>query len=95
MIPFVINDITRATSPLKLYEYFAGGKAVVCTPMPECMAFPEVRIVEDVAEFSAALEEARIHSTEPAFRERLRELGRQNSWSARVEVVLAALEAGK
>ncbi len=25
-IPFKINDITKATSPLKLYEYFAGGK---------------------------------------------------------------------
>ena len=43
-IPFRINPITLATSPLKLFEYFAGGKPVVTTPMPECEAFPEVLI---------------------------------------------------
>lgn len=84
MIPFVINDITRATSPLKLYEFFAGEKPVVTTPMPECMAFPEVRIVRDAEEFAAALEAAREQAQCPAFRARLRELARENSWQARV-----------
>ena len=41
-IPFAINDITLATSPLKLYEYFAAGRPVISTPMPECAAFAEV-----------------------------------------------------
>lgn len=95
MIPFVINDITRATSPLKLYEYFAGGKPVVCTPMPECMAYPEVRIVEDAAGFSAALEEARVRGQDPVFRERMRELGRRNSWRARAEDSLARFEESR
>ena len=89
MIPFVINDITRATSPLKLYEYFAGGKPVICTPMPECMANPEVRIVTDATAFTVALEEARASGEDPLFRGRLRELGRQNSWRARAEETLA------
>ena len=91
-IPFQINDITTATSPLKLYEYFAGGKPVVTTPMPECQAYSEVSIAGDAEEFSAALDRTRERGKDPGFRERLRALGRANSWEARVDSVLAALE---
>ncbi|MFY9550358.1 MAG: polysaccharide pyruvyl transferase family protein [Thermoanaerobaculia bacterium] len=91
-IPFQINDITTATSPLKLYEYFAGGKPVVTTPMPECQAYPEVAIARDAAEFAAALDRARERGKDAAFRERLRALARANTWDARIGIVLAALE---
>jgi polysaccharide pyruvyl transferase CsaB len=90
-IPFRINPITTATSPLKLYEYFAGGKPVVTTPMPECAAFPEVSIAGDAKELAAALDPARAKGRDPAFRERLRSLGRENSWDARVKAVLTQL----
>ena len=92
-IPFRINPITTATSPLKLYEYFAGGKPVVTTPMPECAAFPEVTIVQDARELADALDPARARGRDSAFRDRLRALGRENSWDARVRTVLANREA--
>ena len=91
MIPFVINNITLATSPLKLYEYFAGGKPVVSTPMPECEAFADVQIVRNVQEFSVALDRAKTEGNDPRFREKMRSLGRENSWSARVQLVLDRL----
>lgn len=94
-IPFAINDITLATSPLKLFEYFAGGKPVISTPMPECEAFPEVHIARNAAEFSAALDEAKMEGEDLEFRERLRRLGRENSWKARVQVALEHLQNGK
>ena len=92
-IPFRINPITTATSPLKLYEYFAGGKPIVTTPMPECAAFPEVTIARDAREFADALDQARARGRDPIFRERLRALGRENSWDARVRTALSALAA--
>jgi glycosyltransferase involved in cell wall biosynthesis len=92
MIPFVINNITLATSPLKLYEYFAGGKPVVTTPMPECQAFAEVQIARDPEEFSRALDIARSQGQDNQFRERLRKLGLENSWASRVRLVLKHLE---
>lgn len=94
-IPFRINDITLATSPLKLYEYFAGGKPVVTSPMPECQAFPEVIIADGPAAFSAGLDTARARATDPAFRARLRELARQNDWAARVDAVLPLWAASR
>jgi glycosyltransferase involved in cell wall biosynthesis len=93
MIPFRINRITEATSPIKLYEYFAGGKPVIATAMPECAAFPEVHIVRSAKELSTALDRAQEEEKDPAFRERMRAIGRRNSWSARVEAVEASLEA--
>ncbi len=90
-IPFKINNITLATSPLKLFEYFAGGKAVVTTPMPECMAHPEVAIARDASEFAAALDPALTRGRDDAYRERARQIGRENSWQARVETVLETL----
>lgn len=92
-IPFRINDITLATSPLKLYEYFAGGKPVVTSAMPECQAFSEVLIAEGPDAFSRALDEALARASDPAFRARLRELARENDWSARIDAVLPLWEA--
>jgi hypothetical protein len=91
MIPFVINNVTLSTSPLKLYEYFAGGKPVITTQLPECQAFSEVHIVRDAEEFSEALDVARREGEDEGFREHLRTLGSENSWSVRVNLVLKHL----
>ncbi len=91
-IPFRINAITQATSPLKLYEYFAGARPVVTTPMEECRAHPEVRIAATPEEFSRALDEAREQGRDPDFRAHLRAVARENSWSARVMTALRALD---
>ncbi|HEX4440435.1 MAG TPA: polysaccharide pyruvyl transferase family protein [Thermoanaerobaculia bacterium] len=90
-IPFRINPITLATSPLKLFEYFAGGKPVVTTPMPECEAFSEVLIADNADDFLRQLERSRERGRDPAFRSRLREIGRVNSWESRARRALEAL----
>ena len=93
-IPFRINAITQSTSPLKLYEYFAGARPVVTTPMTECRAHPEVRIAETAREFARALDEARVQGRDPDFRAHLRSVARENSWSARVMAALRSLDRG-
>jgi len=35
LIPFKVNDLTRAVNPIKLREYLAAGLPVVSTPLPE------------------------------------------------------------
>ena len=91
MIPFQINEVTLATSPLKLYEYFAAGKPVVTTPMPECMSYPEVKIAGSAGETAEILDAARASAGDAAFVSRLRALGRANSWTARAETLLGRL----
>jgi len=88
MIPFVINDITLATSPLKLYEYLAAGKPVITTPMPECQAHPQVRIARTADEFIAHLDPALHDSRSAEFRAQVRQVGADNSWDARARTAL-------
>lgn len=94
-IPFALNDITRATSPLKLYEYFAAGRPVVSAPMPECMAYPEVRIAGDAAAFAQALDAARADGRDPAHVAKLRALAEANTWRERTRVVMDAVQAAR
>ncbi|HMU40442.1 MAG TPA: methyltransferase domain-containing protein [Pseudomonadota bacterium] len=92
MIPFLINDITLATSPLKLYEYFAGGKPTVTTAMPECMAYDEVLIAHHAAEFCAHLDTAREQGQNGDFRSRVRQLALGNTWKERAAQVITAIQ---
>ena len=91
-IPFLVNDITVSTSPLKLFEYFAGGKPVVASEMPEVIAFSEVRSYRDAQGMSEALDLARADSQDPRFRNQLRRRGEENSWLARARAVTDLLE---
>jgi glycosyltransferase involved in cell wall biosynthesis len=67
LIPFKVNELTRAVNPIKLREYLAAGLAVVSTPMPEVLPYEHlIRIagsadtfVEAVASCLAAGPEAR------------------------------------
>ncbi len=92
-IPFRINSITTATSPLKLYEYFAAGKPIVSTPMPECTTFPEVHVAATAEAFAAALDSARASAKDPEVRRQLVALAAQNTWAGRARTVLRALHA--
>lgn len=92
LIPFVINDITRATSPLKLYEYLAAGKPIITTPMPECESFSVVGVVSDAKAMSEALDRGKARGADEAYRARCRELARGHSWTHRVQTVVDAFE---
>ena len=35
VLPFVVNELTLASNPLKVREYLAAGLPVVATPLPE------------------------------------------------------------
>ena len=52
LVPFKINELTKAVNPIKLREYLAAGLPVVSTPLPEVKACgPWVRIAADAEEF--------------------------------------------
>lgn len=95
MIPFRVNSITLATSPIKLFEYMACELSVVATPLPECRRYPGVFLAEGVERFSAQLDAALSVKRDPHYQAALAEVVRANTWSSRAEALLDALSQNR
>lgn len=58
LIPFKINELTRAVNPIKLREYLAAGLPVISTPMPEVKLYKDlIKIGDSVIEFENSIKE--------------------------------------
>lgn len=87
MIPFIINDITKATSPLKLFEYMALGKPIITTPMKECIKYESVFIASDYDEFIKIIDEL-INVENKNYYKILDYEARQNSWKEKAKIIV-------
>jgi hypothetical protein len=83
-----VDAITRATSPVKVYEYVAMARPVVAPDLPTLADIPLVLRSADRAEFVGNVERARHGSGEG---QALDGFLRQNSWEARVEQLVRIL----
>ena len=95
LIPFVLNDITRSTSPVKLFEYMAAEKPILCSRMPECLRYACVETYADAADFLRRAEALLARRGDPALKEALRRAALENTWEARTDEIFAALEDAK
>jgi len=87
-IPFVVNEITNATSPLKLFEYMAGGKPVVITQMEESMHYPGVFVGRNPEEFASCIDHALKMSSNSDYLKKIDAFARSNTWGDRAKVIL-------
>lgn len=83
LIPFKINELIKATNPVKIYEYFASGKPVVASQIPELKEYSKLiyfgptplgfsrGIAQALAEQSAKLSASR------------QAISRKNTWEMR------------
>lgn len=83
MIPFVVNDITESTSPVKLFEYMAMGKPVVATSLPECKKYELVKIADTKEDFVEDVLKLAEKGKSEEFQSRLMECARGNDWKAK------------
>ncbi len=95
IIPFKLNKVTDSTSPLKLFEYMAGGKPIVTTAMHECQRYPGVLVAHGSAEFIEKLDEALRLRNDAEYLALLDRVARENTWDTRVAILLQALNRGE
>jgi glycosyltransferase involved in cell wall biosynthesis len=93
VIPFKLNEITHATSPIKLYEYLAAGKPVVITPMQESMRLKAALVAHEVEDFCRKLDQALILKSDLDYLNELNQIAQENTWDKRALQVLQALHS--
>jgi len=93
IIPFVVNEVTSAVSPVKLFEYLAGGKPVVCTDLCECRGRRGVFIAQNAEEFASCLDQALELGKQPEFQHLVDAEARANTWESRLALILKRVES--
>ncbi|MBM3149716.1 MAG: glycosyltransferase family 1 protein, partial [Chloroflexi bacterium] len=91
IMPYQLNDYTRAIYPAKLHECLAIGKPLVTTDLPEVRPFRHVvRIARDADEFLQRVFEA-LAEDDQAIRAQRRLVAEANSWQARYGIIIEKL----
>jgi len=91
-IPFKINEITKATSPVKVFEYMAMEKPIVTTDLPECRKYKSVMISKTYDEFIQNLEKAICIKDDIKYKKILREESLKNTWQRKAKEILDLME---
>lgn len=81
IIPFVVDEMTEAVTPLKMFEYLASGVPVVSTRLPACVETQGVLIGDDAASFAESISRLIGHRQSPF---QLRTLAEPASWRQRI-----------
>ncbi len=87
-IPFVINNITLATSPVKIFEYMALHKPIVTTDMPECRKYKSVFIGKSHEDFIKKIDEAIKKKKDKKYIELLDKEAKENDWSVKAKAII-------
>jgi glycosyltransferase involved in cell wall biosynthesis len=88
IVPWKVNEITDATSPLKVYEYLAMRRPVVAPQLASLVGIPGVWRSRDTDEFVLNVGRARGTVLDRAI---VDAFVRDNTWSARIEVLVELL----
>lgn len=91
IIPHTCDALTASMDPIKLYDYLASGKPIVCTPVAGVERFADVLyIAETPAQFVRCLEKALQENG--ALSEQRLQYARENTWQKRAGQVLEIIK---
>jgi len=94
LIPFKINELTRAVNPIKLREYLAAGLPVIASPLPEVRLYERlIHLAETPQEFIAAGEKALAGPAQDRLA-RTQAMA-QETWPQKVELICQHLMASR
>ena len=95
LIPFKKDDTARFADPIKLYEYFSLGKAVVATPLEQLKRFDDgnkMIIAQTTQDFIEGIEFFLVNDNE-AWQEARKKVAKTNSWSSKASTMVNCIES--
>jgi len=95
LVPFLDNDHTRGSLPLKLWEYLAAGLSVVATELPNFHSLAEAGVIRTARDPQGFVEAVgRALDDPPERRAWLLAQARSHDWPVRMESLCAAVGRG-
>ena len=86
-IPFLLNDLTLATNPVKFYEYLSAGKPVVAVDLPELAPYRDHYYSAANGDELVAQVERALAEDSPVRAETRVALARENTWEGRFATI--------
>ncbi|TKF02067.1 glycosyltransferase [Vibrio kanaloae] len=88
LIPFKLIELTLCTNPVKVYEYLAAGKPVVCTAMPEVKIIDDmVHVAHDHDTFIDCIETAMQETSLSVLAESRKQWALTHDWAGRAQSI--------
>lgn len=88
VIPFLLNALTEATNPVKLFEYMALHKPIVTTALRECRQYRSVLLADSHDDFLQKLDQALLLRNDARLLSLLDKEARDNDWSKKAKIIL-------
>ncbi len=88
IIPFICNELTASTSPVKLFEYMAAEKPIVTTELTECKKYSSVLCASNHDEFIRMLDKAVELSDNEEYKKLLKKEALENTWHSKCKELL-------
>ncbi|MGL5244260.1 MAG: glycosyltransferase, partial [Sarcina sp.] len=93
LVPFIKNDITDSTSPVKIFEYMALGKPIVTTDINECKLYKSCKIAYNDDQFIQEIDYAiRVLANDERYKKILAKEAEENTWRHRAKEIKNAME---
>lgn len=92
LLPFAVSEVTRAASPVKLFEYMALRRPIVSSDIDECRRYRSVLIGKTHTEFLRQLDRALLLKTDERYLALLEQEAAANDWSEKASAILEGLE---
>jgi hypothetical protein len=93
IIPFKLNDVTDDVSPIKMFEYLAGGMPVISTNFKEIQQDYPILIANNEIEFKEKIIEGM--NKDSKYRNELKEYAKQESWNERIKPIIEKIKETK
>lgn len=91
IIPFIINDLIKATHPVKIYEYLAAGKPIVTTKMPEIKDLEKDIFYSSTEDFSKNINNALKQKNKNILTRQ--KIAKNNTWDKRSDQLLNTISS--
>jgi glycosyltransferase involved in cell wall biosynthesis len=92
LIPYRVNEITKAVYPVKLHEYLVFSKPVVATDLPELKQFCDIIWIGNTKDEFVQCIRVALQEKDEEIRQRRVKVAKENSWERRMSQITEILQ---